>query len=163
MAFIKSYSKSKSLLTGMIAVSVVMFLSAGCTGKTGSGHPGEQDKVQVPGVGLCVHDAATLHLDGRHLCGFALRCGERGAAQNRRTDNCGIRKVGRYPAIRHGESGRVAGHADGNLYPKIVNDTQIDMIMLRHFLNDFLSFGYAQGIAIIFPCFECFYSHIIFV
>ena len=127
-------------MTGMIAVSVVMFLSAGCTGKTGSGHPGEQDKVQVPGVGLCVHDAATLHLDGRHLCGFALRCGERGAAQNRRTDNCGIRKVGRYPAVRHGESGRVAGHADGNLYPKIVNDTQIDMIMLRHFLNDFLSF-----------------------
>ena len=26
-------------MTGMIAVSVVMFLSAGCTGKTGSGHP----------------------------------------------------------------------------------------------------------------------------
>ena len=39
MVFIKSYSKSRSLLTGMIAVTVVMFLSAGCTGKTGSGHP----------------------------------------------------------------------------------------------------------------------------
>ena len=39
MVFMKSYSKSRSLLTGMIAVSVVMFLSAGCTGKIGSGHP----------------------------------------------------------------------------------------------------------------------------
>ena len=37
-------------------------------------------------------------------------------------------------------TGGTARHADGDIHPDIMNETQTDMNMLRHFLNDFLSF-----------------------
>ena len=39
MEYTKSYSKTKSFLTGAIAISAVMFMFASCTGKSDHGHP----------------------------------------------------------------------------------------------------------------------------
>ena len=43
MEYTKSYSKSKSFLTGAIAISAVMFMCASCSGKSGHRHPGIAD------------------------------------------------------------------------------------------------------------------------
>ena len=39
MEYTKSYSKTKSFLTGAIAISAVMFMFASCSGKSGHSHP----------------------------------------------------------------------------------------------------------------------------